>query len=77
MYLRTLTNLSDKGLISYTHEKTNSDYLSELSGTSYYKSFFRLTRDFDYTWYGKFELNTESFALVQKDFNQFKQVLAS
>jgi hypothetical protein len=77
MYLRTLTDLSEKGLISYTHEKTNSDYLSELSGTAYYKSFFRLTRDFDYTWYGKFELSTESFALVQKDFIQFKQALTS
>ncbi len=77
MYLRTLTDLADKGLISYTHEKTNSDYLTELSGTPYYKSFFRLTRDFDYTWYGKFELTPETFAVVQKDFIQFKQYLAS
>lgn len=76
LYLRTLKHLSDHGLINYTHERTNSDYLSQLRGTRHYRDFFRLTRDFDYTWYGKFELTGEAFAIVQNDFVNFNQQLA-
>ena len=76
MYLRTLRDLSLRNIINYTHEKTNSDYLFQLAGSSYYKNFFRLTRDFDYTWYGHFPLSQESFSLIQNDFNNFKQQLS-
>jgi len=77
MYLRTLRDLSLKNLINYTHEKTNSDYLFQLAGTSYYKNFFRLTRDFDYTWYGHFPLSQDSFSVIQNDFNNVKQQLSA
>jgi hypothetical protein len=76
MYLRTLRDLSLRNLINYTHEKTNSDYLFQLAGSPYYKNFFRLTRNFDYTWYGQFPLTSERFSLVQADFNNFKQQLS-
>src|SRR4051812_4096251 len=77
LYLRTLKSLSDRGLIEYTHERTNSDYLSQLSGSNHYRPFFRLTREFDYTWYGKFDLSAEAFAVVQNDFNTFNEQLRS
>ncbi|MFL5810927.1 MAG: DUF4129 domain-containing protein [Flavisolibacter sp.] len=76
LYLRTLRELADVKLIDYKHEKTNSEYLLQLSGTSYYKEFFRLTRDFEYTWYGKFQLSPEAFDIVQSDFASFKQKLS-
>lgn len=76
MYLRTLKDLSTHNLINYTHEKTNTDYLLQLTGSSYYKNFFRLTRSFDYTWYGHFSLSQESFSAIQNDFNSFKQQLS-
>ena len=76
MYLRTLKDLSDRNLIKYTHEKTNSDYLFQLAASPYYKKFFRLTRSFDYTWYGKFPLSRDGFSTVQHDFNNFKQQLS-
>jgi hypothetical protein len=76
MYLRTLRDLSLRDLISYTHEKTNSDYLFQLAGTNYYKNFFRLTRNFDYTWYGQFDVSKDSFAVIQNDFSAFKQQLS-
>lgn len=76
MYLRTLRDLSLRNLINYTHEKTNSDYLFQMAGSPHYKNFFRLTRNFDYTWYGQFPLNREGFSLVQADFNNFKQQLS-
>jgi len=76
MYLRTLRDLANYNLINYTHEKTNSDYLLQMSATRYYKSFFQLTRNFDYTWYGKFELTQDSFAIIQHAFSAFKQQLS-
>lgn len=76
MYLRTLRDLSNHNLINYTHEKTNSDYLFQLAGTPYYKNFFKLTRSFDYTWYGHFELSQDGFGLIQNDFSTFKQQLS-
>jgi len=75
-YLQTLLLLSQKGLIQYTHERTNNEYVDQLYKTSYYKDFFRLTRHFEYTWYGQFPISEEAFKLIQTDFNGFKQRIA-
>ena len=73
LYLRTLKDLSDHNIIDYKHERTNSDYLFQLTNSGYYKDFFRLTRDFEYTWYGKFDLSPEAYGMIQQDFSSFKQ----
>ena len=75
LYLQTLKDMAEKNIIRYSHEKTNSDYLFQLAKSRYYKSFFRLTRHFDYTWYGQFVLTPEAFRSVQKEFSSFKQQL--
>jgi hypothetical protein len=75
LYLQTLKELSQHELIIYTHEKTNRDYLFQLTSSKYYKDFFSLTRSFDYIWYGKFPLSAEGFSAVQKQFVNFKQQL--
>ena len=70
-YLQTLSLLSNKGLIQYQQDSTNSAYVMELFKTHYYKDFFQLTRSFEYTWYGKFELTAPQFGVLQKDFEIF------
>lgn len=75
LYLRTLRDLSDNQLIGYKQEKTNTDYLEQLSGTTYYKDFFRLTRQFEYAWYGKFVPSIGVFQQIEDEFFQFKQRL--
>ena len=75
MYLQTLKEMSERNIIRYSNEKTNSDYLFQLAKSRHYKSFFRLTRHFDYIWYGQFVLSPEAFQSVQKDFSSFKQQL--
>jgi hypothetical protein len=77
LYLRTLKDLADKEIIRYKQERTNSDYLFDLSGTTYYKDFFRLTRDFEYSWYGKFDISDDAFSMMHTDFTNFKQRIAS
>jgi len=75
MYLRALRQLSDKELIVYRPEKTNGDYLFQLRGSAYYDDFSRLTRSFDYVWYGKFPLSKEGYEMLEKDFISFNQRL--
>ena len=75
-YLLTLKELADRNIIDYRHEKTDSDYVNSLYGSSYYHNFFRLTRNFEYTWYGQFDLSGEAFAMMQNDFSNFKTALS-
>ncbi len=72
-YLRTLKLLSQRGLIDYAHDRTNSFYVAQLSGTNYYRDFFRLTRHFDYSWYGNFVITEQQFNRLEPDFLTFKQ----
>lgn len=75
LFLRLLKNCDDKNIIQYKQERTNLDYLLQLYNTSYYNHFFRLTRDYEYTWYGQFELDKEKFDLVKTDFEKFDQFI--
>jgi hypothetical protein len=72
MYLRTLKELSESGIIQFSQEKTDHEYVMQLFGTEYYKDFFRITRHFEYAWYGQFLISAEAFQIVQSHFNNFK-----
>ena len=75
LFLRSLRQLNNNEIIVYKPTKTNGDYLFQLHGSPYYKPFFKLTRIFDYVWYGKFQLDTERFNELQKEFVQFNDQL--
>jgi len=72
MFLRLLKNMSEKNIIRYQQDKTNLDYLMQLHGTSYYPNFFRITRNYEYSWYGKFDVSEEAYQLIRKDFDHFE-----
>jgi hypothetical protein len=74
-FLYTLKQLAEKELIRYKHDATNSDYLDQLYKTKYYNDFFGLTRSFEYTWYGNFELEERTYNIVEKDFREFNRQL--
>jgi hypothetical protein len=75
MFLRALRNLSEKNIIRYKQDKTNLDYLMELHPTAYYNSFFRITRNFEYSWYGQFAVSEEGYKVIRSDFDQFDKAL--
>jgi hypothetical protein len=77
MYLQTLKELALGNLIQYRQERTNNEYLMQLFPTSYYKDFFRLTRNFEYAWYGQFAVSPSSFDQIQSDFAAFKHRIPS
>ena len=74
-YLSTLKELSDRNLIQYTQEKTNQEYVSELYNTRHYAEFFKLTRSFDYVWYGMFPITEEAYGQLVRSFTIFQQQL--
>lgn len=71
MFLRQLKRLSDRNIIQYTQDKTNFDYLLQLRPTALYPDFFRLARNYEYSWYGQFDIDAEKFAVIRKDFENF------
>jgi len=75
MFLRVLKNLSDKKVIQYKQDRTNFDYLMQLHSTKYYGDFFRLTRNYEYSWYGQFTIEPENFSIIKNDFESFDRNL--
>ena len=75
MYLHILRLFSERDIIQYKIERTNSDYLVQLFNTSYYKDFFRLTRNFEFVWYGKFDISSAAFEMIRKDHSKLKSML--
>ncbi|HLG38545.1 MAG TPA: hypothetical protein VI461_02715 [Chitinophagaceae bacterium] len=75
MFLRLLKSLSDKKIISYKQDRTNFDYLLQLHSTKYYDNFFRLTRFYEYSWYGQFDIDPEKFPAIKNDFDNFDRNL--
>jgi hypothetical protein len=75
MFLRLLKNLSNKNIIQYRQERTNFEYLSQLFSSGYYNDFFRLTRNYEYAWYGKFDVSQEAFRTIKNDFENFDRKL--
>ena len=75
LYLAALQRLGEKGLVSLLREKTNRDYLRELRGNAVYDAFARLTRHYDYTWYGGFVPSQTAFDGIRAEYDQFQNRL--
>ena len=71
MFLRLLKNLAEKNIIQYKTDRTNLDYLMQLSSTRYYQDFFRITRNYEFSWYGKFPVNAETYSRIKSDMEKF------
>ncbi len=75
MYLKTLKGLTDKQLIDWRINKTNSDYIQELGGKEIAPAFRRLTLLFEYICYGDFHLSDTEFKEASTEFYSFDQQL--
>lgn len=65
LFLRLLRNMSEKRIINYGQDKTNMDYLFELTNTRYAKEFMQATRTYEYVWYGGFVPGQQQFASIK------------
>lgn len=76
LYLKTLKQLSDLGLIAWQLEKTNQTYVRELSDDLKKEDFAALTYQFEYIWYGDFFIDKGSFKKINDSFTHFNAKLA-
>jgi hypothetical protein len=72
MYLQTLQMLFSRNLLEFAPDKTNDNYTGELINTPYQHEFASLTMNYEYVWYGKFEIDYELFKRLQNNFKQFR-----
>lgn len=72
LYLKSLKQLNDAGLIHWELNKTNSDYSNELQDFDQRLAFNLLTRQFEYIWYGEFNIDADVFGRISNLFKDFK-----
>lgn len=73
MYLQVLTNMHHNNIIRYKQDATNFDYLVQLHQTGYYPEFFKVTRHYEYAWYGLFPVNEQAFNVIKQDIEALTQ----
>lgn len=71
MYLKTLKALSENNLITLHSKSTNHEYVQQMYKHAQGAQFSRLTRIYEYVWYGEFIPNESQFEKIRTNFNQF------
>ncbi len=67
-YLLALKNLDEAQIILWEQQKTNEDFIMEISSGELKDSFAENTRLYDFVWYGDFGLTQEEFVQAEIDF---------
>lgn len=67
-YLFVLKELSENHLIIWEPQKTNEDYIKELSADGIKRDFKTITRIYDYIWYGEFDIDEMKFETLKPSF---------
>lgn len=73
LFLQLLRRLSEKELIEYAPDKTNFDYLMQLSNKPLFNDFSALVKYYEYIFYGNFPVNANQFAIIKKQFHAIHQ----
>lgn len=74
-YLMLLKQLEAKELIAWEQQKTNEDYIKEISIKNIKSTFTDLTHLYDFVWYGNFEISEIEFSKVEADFQNTAKLL--
>lgn len=72
-YLRTLHLLAGKNLVSLAPDKTNFQYVSEIGNAGMRQAFAGLTLNYEYVWYGEFEIGKEIYEKLENGFRLLNQ----
>lgn len=69
-YLWLLKKMAEKNIIDWNVEKTNSDYLYEIKNEAFKTKFEYVSYLYNYSWYGEFDLDDETFEKAKKAFEK-------
>ncbi|GAB3306770.1 DUF4129 domain-containing protein [Hymenobacter tenuis] len=75
-YLLSLRELTERNLIQWQPNKTNHEYLRELSGTPWTASFRTLTHQFEFVWYGELGISEAEYPALRDARQQFIRQLS-
>jgi len=70
-YSYILQLMGEKQLIHLQPQKTNDHYLREVRQKPLASDFARLTLQFEYVWYGEFNLNNEQYETIAAGYRKF------
>jgi hypothetical protein len=70
-YLKTLKVLSEKGIIEWNQDKTNSDYFDEMKNSQMQQQFQYISYIYNYCWYGEFDLSVTAWNQAESEFQSF------
>jgi hypothetical protein len=72
-FLRTLKQLTDANHIHWKADKTNTDYVHELTNTKHVYGFREVALIYDHIWYGEFPVDGEVYNQAEDRFRSFYQ----
>lgn len=72
-YLRTLHLLAGKSFIALAPDKTNFQYVSEINNADYRNDFAALTLNYEYVWYGEFEIENNIYQKIESGFTNLNK----
>lgn len=74
-YLHLLKIFTDKKILEWDPEKTNLDYINELSKPELKDAFKNVTYIFDYIWYGEFPVTQEDYLKYKNAYQKLKSAV--
>jgi len=74
-YLRTLHLLAVKNMVILAPDKTNFQYVREISNYNHQQDFAALTLNYEYVWYGEFAIEKEIYQRIETNFISLNQKL--
>ena len=74
-YLYILQLMSEKELIDWQLQKTNRDYQNEIEKPDVKKAFTKITRLYDYVWYGDFGIDGAQYQQAELIFSTLQKTL--
>ncbi|MBS1512151.1 MAG: hypothetical protein JST86_14985 [Bacteroidetes bacterium] len=74
-YLQTLYKLAAKNLVQLAADKTNYQYVREISNYQMQNEFSALTLNYEYVWYGEFAIDDAIYQKLVPSFTQFNSKL--
>ncbi|GAA4239581.1 hypothetical protein GCM10022291_34500 [Postechiella marina] len=74
-YLLTLKTLSLKNYIKFEDDKTNAEYLDEVSNKPFGSKFAYAQYLYNYVWYGKFPVNINQYTKAKSNFTTLLNLL--
>jgi preprotein translocase subunit SecG len=74
-YLRTLHALAGKHFIQLAPGKTNFHYVHEIANRSHQLDFASLTLNYEYVWYGEFNIEKDIYQKIETKFISLNQKL--